>query len=218
MNKILKNDFLMAAIVGAGITALTFALGLVLGWIEPGQDVGVEMFAAFLNYGSSYLCVKQRRMFYLVGVGASILYFTVYTSADLFASGFLQLYLIGPLLYGYFRWGHDKRTRPVKHLDWRWSPVYLLATAAIWGGAVWLVSSLGGSFAPWDSAILVLTILAQLLLDQKKLESWWVWCLVNIIGTVLYFQSGLIFAAVQQLLFLGVNLWGWTEWRKTLVR
>ena len=216
--KLFKNDYFVAAFVGLILTALTFAVAVLFKWIAPEDVKPVEMLAAFINYGSFYLSVKQRRAFYLFGVAASLLYFTVYLSADLLASGVLQLYLIFPLIYGFFRWGKDKQTRPVKHLDWRWSPVYILATAAIWGGAVWLVTSLGGAFAPWDSAILVLTILAQLLLDQKKLETWWVWIGVNVISAILYFQSSLVFAAVQQLLFLVANLWGWYSWRKTLVR
>lgn len=76
--------------------------------------------------------------------------------------------------------------------------------------------ALGGSFAFWDAAILVLTVLAQFMLDTKVIETWAVWTLVNIVGVVIYFQSELYFAAIQQLIFGVANLWGFLAWRKSM--
>ena len=207
--------YLKAAGIGVGITALTYLVGLALGWFPDGVN-WFEVAASTANYAATYLSIKQRRAFYLIGIGASLAYAVVYGSAGLLASAVLSAYLTLTLLYGFFRWGKDKTTRPVHNLEARWILVYISVTAFIWAGAFALVHLFGGNFAPWDAALLALTILAQLMLDQKVIQTWIVWTAVNVIGVVLYYQSGLYFAAVQQLVFGIANLWGFLAWRKTM--
>ena len=84
------------------------------------------------------------------------------------------------------------------------------------GGAFLLVGALGGSFPLADSVILVGTVLAQLLLDNKKLETWVVWILVNVVATWVYFSAGLAIAGIQYVLFLANAVWGFVAWRRTM--
>jgi hypothetical protein len=51
-------------------------------------------------------------------------------------------------------------------------PVYILITAAGYAGAAFISEQFGGAMAWTDSVILAGTILAQFLLDNKKLENW----------------------------------------------
>lgn len=209
-----KNDFFIATVIAVVLTTLTYIFATSVGWVT--NPNWLEIAASAMNYAATYLSIKQRRFFYLIGIGASAIYATVYGQAGLFASAFLSLYLTISLVYGYFRWGKDKKSRPVHRIKGWWWLAYIGVTAAFWGGAVLIFQALGGSFAPWDSAILVLTILAQFMLDNKVIETWAVWTLVNIVGTVIYFQSELYFAAVQQVIFGLANLWGFLAWRKSM--
>jgi nicotinamide mononucleotide transporter len=210
-----KNDFVQAAVIAVSITALTYLLAYSAGWVS-GDPNWLEIIASGMNYAATFLSIKQRRFFYLIGIGASAIYAVVYGQVGLLASGVLSLYLTISLIYGYFRWGKDKKSRPVHNVQLKWVPVYLLVTAAFYGGAYLTVTLLGGEFALWDASILVLTILAQFLLDNKVIQTWAVWTLVNIVGVVLYYTSGLYFAAIQQLLFGIANLWGFLAWRKSM--
>jgi len=212
----LGNVFIQAILISLSLTAITYALGLGLGWLD-GATVSVpEMFAGVLNYGATFLCIKQRRAYALVGIAGSAAWSYVFFSSNLLASGVVNAYLAMMLIYGWWRWGKDSNSRRVHHLSPKWVPVYLAVTVAIYLGAVWITSALGGSFAFWDAAILVLTILAQLLQDQKVIEVWFVWTAVNVVGVILYWNSGLYFAMVQQFIFGFANTWGWLDWRKTM--
>lgn len=211
-----RNVFVQAALIGLFFSALTFSVAVGVGWLAPEDVNGWEVAAGFLNYGATYLTIVQRRFAYTLGVVASGIYAGVYGQAGLLASAVLSAYLTITLIYGYFRWGKDNKTRPVHHLQWKWVPAYLVATVALYFGAVGVSTLFGGAFAFWDGAILALTILAQLLLDQKVLETWIVWTLVNIVGVTLYFTSDLYFAAAQQLIFGIANLWGFLAWRKSM--
>jgi len=210
------NPFIQAALVAVILTSLSYLAAVALGWIAPGSLNGMEILAGGLNYVATFLCIKQKRSYALVGVVGSAAWSYVFFSQGLIASGAVNLYLVLTLIYGYWRWGKDGSTRPVRYLQLKWAPVYLGATGLIYLGAVWLTQSLGGSFVFWDAAILVLTILAQLLQDQKIILAWVVWTLVNIVGVILYFNSGIYFALMQQLVFGLANIWGWIEWRKTM--
>lgn len=214
---ILRNVFVQAVLIAVSLTGITYVLGIMLGWISADGLSVPEMFAGLLNYGATFLCIKQRRAYALVGILGTAAWSYVFFSNNLLASGVVNAYLAGMLIYGWWRWGKDTDSRKVHHLGWKWAPVYALVTAAIYGGAVWITSALGGAFAFWDAAILVLTILAQLLQDQKVIEVWVVWTAVNIVGVILYWNSGLYFAMVQQFIFGFANIWGWFDWRKTMI-
>lgn len=213
---IFKNDYVNAVLIALTLTSVTYLLAYEVGWVS-GEPNWLEVGAAGLNYGATYLSIKQKRLFYLIGVLASALYAVVYGQYGLLASSVLSMYLTISLFYGYWRWGKDSNTRPVHHIKGWWWVAYIMATAVFWLGAFLTVRALGGSFAPWDSAILILTIAAQFMLDNKVIETWAVWTLVNIVGTIVYFNSELYFAAVQQVLFGVANLWGYLAWRKTMV-
>lgn len=210
------NPFIQAGLVAAMLTSLTYLVAVALGWIIPGSLNGMEIVAGALNYAATFLCIKQKRSYSLLGIVGSAAWSYVFFSQGLIASGAVNLYLVFTLVYGYWRWGEDGLTRPVRHLQLKWAPVYIGATALIYFGAVWLTHALGGSFVFWDAAILVLTILAQLLQDQKIILAWVIWTSVNIVGVILYFNSGIYFALMQQLIFGLANIWGWIEWRKTM--
>lgn len=211
------KQVLIAGVIGVVATGLSYLIAVSVGWVT--EVNWFEIGATVLNYASFYLSVKEKRLFYILGFAASALFIVTYFQVGLLASAGLSAYLTIALLVGFFMWGKDSNPLPVKHIEWKWVPVYLAVTAAAYGGAVLIVTALGGTFAFWDSAILVFTLLAQFMLDRKKVENWWVWIIgVNGAGTILYFTSGLYFVAIQQLVFGIASVWGFIEWRKSMKR
>lgn len=216
MRSFLRNDFAVAGVIAVVLSTATFILAFSLGWIT--EVNWFEVVGATINYGATYLSIKQRRMAYVLGFVASMAFAVAYYQYGLMASALLSLYLVGQLVYGYLRWGPDANSRPVHTFEWRWAWAYALATVVTYLGAVGLVTLLGGKFAFWDAAILILTVCAQYLLDNKVLAAWYIWMLVNIIGVTLYTTAGAPFAAAQQLLFGLANIPGWYLWRKSMLK
>ncbi len=215
-NSVLRNDFVLAATVGALLTAFSIGIALGFGWISSTNLNWFEIAATFFNYASFYLCVKQRRAYYLIGILGYIAFVVVYLQANLLASTALSAYLSVALIVGFFMWRRDDNTLPVSRIEAKWWPVYIGATILAYVGASAIVTALGGTFPFWDAFILIFTILAQFMLDRKKIENWFVWIVfVNGVGTVLYFSTGLYLVAVQQLLFGLFSAWGWYEWHQS---
>lgn len=214
--RFLTSDFFMAALIALVATGLTF-LGLLL--FAPAGTYTfswLEITAVALNYGATYLSIKRRRFFYLIGIVASAMYAVVYGQVGLLASAVLSMYLTLSLVYGWLRWGKDTKSRPIHHISLKWVPAYIAATLVFWFGAFLIVRALGGELPFWDAWILVLTILAQFMLDNKVIETWFVWVAVNIFGFFVYANYELWFATVQQVLFGLANVWGYLAWRKAM--
>lgn len=215
LGRVLANDFLIAAVIAIVLSGATFALAYGLGWLTTAPN-WFEVIGATINYGATYLSIKQRRFTYALGFAASAAFAIAYFQYGLLASGILSAYLVGQLIYGYFRWGPDAKSRPVHQFKWGNWWMYAIATVLTYAGAVAVSTAFGGQFAFWDGAILVLTILAQFLLDNKVLAAWFVWGAVNVVGVTLYATAGAPFAAVQQFIFGIANIWGYLAWKKTM--
>lgn len=83
-----------------------------------------------------------------------------------------------------------------------------------YGVTIGVLAWMGTERAPFvDSFILDLSILAQWLLDNKKLETWFVWMAVNVIAIYTYFKAGLWLAGYQYIFFLGNTFIGLKAWR-----
>lgn len=210
-----KKDYRDAIAIAFTLTGVSYVVGALFGWID-GLN-WLEVFAVWTSYASTYLCVKQRRFNYVFGAISTAAYSILFFQQGLVASMLLNLYLTPALVYGWIRWKSDTETRPVGHLQWRWVPVYAVATGLAYFGAVALSTAFGGAFAPLDSVILIGSMLAQFLLDNKKIETWIVWAIVNVAAIYLYFTSGLALAGFQYIFFLANTVYGWYSWKRSMI-
>lgn len=208
------SQIIVATILGIILTSISYLVGFGLGFINKVNYL--EVFAVFTSYASTYLCVVEKRFNYVYGFISSAAYAVLFYQSGLFASALLNLYLTPSLLYGYFRWGKDSNTRKIQWLPIRWYPVYIAVTAAAFFGAYYLMSYFGTPMIWTDGMVLVLTILAQFLLDNKRPENWIVWFAVNVFAIYTYFTSGLFLAGVQYILFLMNTILGFIVWIKRM--
>ncbi len=208
-----KRDFWESILVGAGLTALSYIVGIAVKWVT--ELNWLEVFAVFTSYSSTYLCVKERRANYPMGAISTAAYAILFLQSGLLSSAVLNAYLTPTLIYGWLRWRKDADTRPVTHVQLRWVPVYLLVAGLGYAGAALISTKLGGTMAWTDAMVLAATILAQFLLDNKKLENWLVWAIVNVFAIYTYATTGLPLVAFQYVFFLLNTAYGYIIWRRS---
>ena len=212
-----RRDFIESLGIGATLTGLAYAIGILFGWITPESLNWLEVFAVFTSYSCTYLCVKERRINYPIGVVSTAAYALLFFQNGLVASAILNIYLVPTLVYGWFRWRKDSNTRPVEHVTPHMVVVYVLVALIGYLGAVFIGKLLSGMLTWTDSVILAGTILAQFLLDNKKLETWFVWALVNIFAIYTYASSGLSLVAFQYVFFLLNTFYGYITWKRSML-
>ena len=211
-----KRDVLESIGIGIFLTVLSYIVGALAGWISLTALNWLEVFAVFTSYSCTYLCVKERRINYPIGAVSSAAYALLFLQNGLFASAILNAYLVPTLIYGWIRWRKDSNTRPVTHVSLKMLPIYLVIALVAYAGAALISQSLGGAMAWTDSLILTGTILAQFLLDNKKLENWIIWALVNVFAIYTYATSGLPLVAFQYVFFLANTVYGYLIWKGNL--
>lgn len=210
-----RADLLDSLWIGVALTALSYIVGRAAGWGGTGLN-WLEIFAVFTSYSCTYLCVKERRINYPIGAVSTAAYTILFLQSHLYASAVLNAYLTPALLYGWIRWRQDRETRPVKHVQLKWIPVYAIVTLAAYLIAARVSHALGGTLAWTDSFILAGSILAQFLLDNKKLENWYVWLAVDGIAIYEYFHTGLYLVGFQYAFFFLNTIYGLYVWGKSM--
>lgn len=209
----LTTHLTQGVILGVFLTALSYFVGLQFNWLDAVN--WLEVFAVFTSYVCTFLCVVERRANYPIGAISNAAYCLLFFQWGLYASAATTGYLTFALAYGWFRWKSDEKAIPVRHLELKWVPAYVLATAAFYALALLLVTSIGGTLALTDTVILIGTMLAQFLLDNKRIETWAVWIVVNVFAIYTYSTAGLALAAFQYVFFLANAFYGWYMWNKS---
>jgi nicotinamide mononucleotide transporter len=157
----------------------------------------------------------ERRINYPIGAASTVAYCVLFWRFDLNASMAINAFLSVYLIYGWIRWRSDDNTRPITRMslrDWAGS---LAVTVAGYFVVVALSSLFSGSLVWTDSVILVGTILAQFMMDNKKLENWLVWAAMNCFAIYTYFDIGLHLVGFQYIFFLANAFWAFTVWVKS---
>lgn len=211
------RNIIESIIIAVIATGISYWIGLQFGWIKRIGSFNdwLEVFAVFTSYSCTWLCVVERRINYPIGSISSAAYALLFWKQGLIASSILNIYLVPALAYGWWRWNRDIDTRPVTYVRKIHWPIYLILAGSGYYGAVLLNHALKGTMAWSDGVILAGSILAQFLLDNKKLENWIIWAIVDIIAIWEYFTTGLPLVGVQYVLFLANTVYGFYTWNKS---
>lgn len=151
------------------------------------------------------------------GVVGTLLFGLLFAQNRLYADVALQLFFVVTGLVGWWKWlrGQHGEALPVSHAGMasmlRILPLGVGATVAY--GA--MLHHFTNAYAPFpDSAVLVFSIIGQMLMMQRRVENWGFWLLVNTIATPLYFSRGLHLTAVLYAGFWINALVSWRNWHK----
>ena len=175
----------------------------------------LELAANLLVAGSIWLAARNSALTWWATIAGCALFGVLCYRHQLYADVVLQLFFIAAAVWGLFSW-HSAQNLPIRQLPGRYLLPYLTAAlviAALYGA---LLHFWTDAYAPfWDSLVLTLSVLAQLLLIRRYLQNWWCWLLVNSIAIPLYYHRGLeLTAAFYALYWLNAayGLWQWRQW------
>lgn len=209
----MKKHFFISAFLGVVLTAISFGVGVGMGWVDYASLNWLEVFAVATSYSCTYLCVVESRWNYPIGVVTTLAYSILFFQWGLPAVGVFNLYLVGSLIYGWFRWGPDENTRPVTSISLKDIFPYSGLGIAIAALMYVVLVYFGAPIVYLDIAVAAISGVAQFLLDNKRLQTWHVWAVVNVFSIWLYFNQGLYLVAFQYIFFLGNTIFGYYTWK-----
>lgn len=228
------NKWYVAITSAIALTLISYFAALYFGWIDPANfdwRNWVEVIAVFTGYACTILCNYQSRWNYPIGIVCQISYFAIMLSFGSYGLAFFNLYLVATLAYGFWYWKSDTDTTPVTNVAWKELALYVifgLGVLALFYGVLYyfdpmvfesrLVPIMGTqiSLVHVDAIIAAVSGVAQFLLDRKKIQTWMVWVLVNIVSIPYYFYIEFYFVAFQYIFFLANTYIGYQSWKKTM--
>lgn len=148
---------------------------------------------------------------------AVTLYAFVFFEAKLYSDMLLQGFFFVLNLYGWAAWmrARDAGGVPVGWMTHRARVGWASATIAAWFGWSFLMDRHTDAIAPWvDGAIAMLSITAQWLLARRRVESWFLWILVDLIAVPLFAWRGLYATSAVYVVLLGLSIDGFIQWRR----
>jgi nicotinamide mononucleotide transporter len=180
----------------------------------------LEIAATVLTLICVILAVKRSLWQFPTGILGTALGFFVFWGAGLYSSAFLQPFFIVVQVYGWWYWtrgdkGHKPRIRSTD--PWLVATACLAALCVAVGAAYALEQLTDAQMAVPDAAIFGLSVVAQILLDRKRVENWPVWVIVNVLSVYVYASQGLWLYTGLYAFFIFNAVWGWWEWRKELL-
>ena len=145
------------------------------------------------------------------------LYSFVFLEAKLYSDMLLQGFFFALNLYGWVAWIGARQDSGIpvgwmtQRARWIWGAVTALAWL-VWSAAMHRFTD---AVAPWiDGAIAMISITAQWLLARRRVESWWLWILVDVIAVPLFAWRGLYATSAVYVLLLGLSIDGLIQWRR----
>lgn len=215
-----KNKYFDSFFLGTVLMCATYFIAMIFGWIDPAKIMAnenheiLEIFAVYTSYICTLLCVMQSRWNYPIGIITTAAYSYLFFQWNLPSVAWFNLYLVGSLTYGWFRWRSDDETLPVSLVFEKpfWYLGYVALGLAVYCFLIVVNNYFGYETTALDAGIAVFSGVAQFLLDNKKLETWLVWIVVNVLSIKFYFSEGLYLVTIQYIYFLGnafIGAWFW---------
>ena len=179
----------------------------------------LEIIANVVNLVSILLAGRNSVHTWWTGIIGCILFGWLFLTSQLYADATLQIFFIATSILGWKRWQSDvdgaraiRRTSP-QALGWM-----ALFGIVIALGYAWLLYRFTNAYAPWiDSSVLTFSVIAQLLLMQRRIETWWFWLLVNTIAVPLFFSRGLNLTAILYIAFWFNAVISLRHWRRLML-
>lgn len=201
-----------------------------------GYDMSHLEFWATLTGGIAvWLSAKENVWSWIIGLLNVVLAFVMFYQIQLYPDMFLQVFFFITNIIGFWQWKFPKEAEANANNELIISKLSILQT-----GIVTLIGVVGtyilGTFAknlheiaplvfnlpsafPYiDSFILTMSIVATFMLIRKKMEAWWIWLVVDLIATYLYYIKDVKVYALLYAIFCVIAIFGAMEWTRKYFR
>ncbi len=190
----------------------------------------LEFAGTLLNLLSVYLVTRNSIWTWPVGNVAVFLFALLFYQIRLYVDVAEQVYFFFAGLYGWWAWAFHRHNAKEREAALE---IGTISGAALWGWvfATFSVAALLGfvmarihtflpsafpdpaSYPYIDSFTTVLSMIATLLMAHKKVECWYMWIVVDVIGIGLYFAKDVVLVALLYIVFLFLAVRGLLNWR-----
>ena len=187
-----------------------------------GQSISALELVAFVSgLLSVWLTQRMHIANWPVGMFNVVCFAFLFVDAKLYADALLQVAFFVLGAYGWWSWVRTKATAgslPVTRASLAEIFAVVLLALVFTALAASTLMAWTDSPAPWpDGSVLVLSLLATWAQARRRIESWVLWIVVDLISIPLYWSRSLPLTAILFAIFLVLCIAGLVSWSKRLV-
>ena len=168
--------------------------------------------------------VRQNKLLWPLGLLTSAAYVYIFFQGKFYADMGLQIYYVLISIYGWYYWSKgarksEKKELPVVRIHSRQLTILILAVGVFWLLIYFILFHYTDSTVPaGDSFTTALAIVATWMLARKILQHWILWIIANVVSVILYIYKGLYPTVILYLVYAGMSVVGYYEWKKSMIR
>ena len=189
----------------------------------------IELVGTILYLWSAWLVAQKRILTWSVGIVSVLLYMALFYQIRLYSDTLEQVYYLITSIYGWWWWSKSNHQID-KEIAFRYSSrrntiLFLAVTLAISFATGAFMSRIHiilptlfpekASFPYLDALTTIMSFTATWLMIQKRVESWYYWIVVDVIGIGLYYVKEVRFIALLYVILLAIAIKGLVSWHQT---
>lgn len=194
----------------------------------------VELFGTIFTGWSVYLAAKNKLLTWPIGILGTVLYLFLFFQINLYADLIEQIYYFVTGFWGWWLWTHPRKaeeksadnelkisinTKRETIVEWGVIILGSLALGSFISNLHNMLPSLFTDVASYpyiDAFTTVLSFVAAYLLMKRRLDNWYMWIIVDVVGIWLYFVKGVPLLSLLYFAFLANAIVGHFKWAKTI--
>lgn len=184
----------------------------------------LELVANLFTVVCIFLAGRNSIHTWWTGIVGAILYGVMFYNVQLYADATLQVFFIVTGLIGWMKWKGvdffktaDGLEPPINLATPFWmifSTIVAITIAGVYGTILYKFTD---AYAPWiDSTVLTFSVVAQLLLMARSIQTWKVWVLVNTLSVPLFWSRELYMTSVLYGFFWVNAVYSYFHWKKLM--
>ena len=178
----------------------------------------LDFITATLDLFTTYLYVIASMWMWPLTIFTSLLNIYLFYHVGIYGDAGKALFYVVSAIYGWYYWQKGKRSSghlEIGTLSWYSSGILIgVAITSITTLGYILKSTMHSTVAYWDATTTTLSIISQCLFCVKKIETWFLWFVVDSIYLVLYFYKGIPFNASITMVYLCMAVMGYFRWKR----
>ena len=179
-----------------------------------------EWLSTVLQIASVWYAKKNKVLVYPTGIiGVLLASYIYYFISDppLYADAILNIYYFFMSIYGWYNWVQKKNEQlvfPISWCDKKELSIGIGIFIFFWGLIYYMLISITNSNTPvLDSLVSSTAVISMWWMAKRKMENWIAWIVSNIVAIPLNFYKGFMLFTLMYILFLGLAVSGYKEWK-----
>ena len=184
-----------------------------------------EWVSTITQIASVWFARKNNVLVYPTGIIGVLLAAYLYffdSHPPLYADGTLNIYYFFMSVYGWYNWMQKKDaehfTYPISWCSKKELSIGAVLFAVSWGAIYFALTRTDSNTPVLDSLVSASAVVAMWWMAKRKIENWLAWIISNIVAIPLNFYKEFYLFTLMYVLFLGMALWGFIEWKKQVAK